>query len=72
MQPAQLTTEQQFKLAIIKRDVDNLTLEQAKEHIIELVKQSMIKDDLIKNWKKNDHTAKLRSSNPTISPKPHT
>jgi hypothetical protein len=50
MQPAQLTTEQQFKLAIIKRDVDNLTLEQAKEHIIELVKQSMIKDDLIKNW----------------------
>ena len=50
MQPIQLTTEQQFKLAIIKRDVDNLTLEQAKEHIIELVKQSMIKDDLIKNW----------------------
>ena len=72
MQPIQLTTEQQFQLAVIRRNLDNLTLEQAKEHIIELVKQSMIKDDLIKNWIKNDHTAKLRSSNPAISPKPHT
>jgi hypothetical protein len=50
MQPIQLTTEQEFQLAVIRRNLDNLTLEQAKEHIIELVKQSMIKDDLIKNW----------------------
>ena len=50
MEPVQLTMEQQFKLAIIRQNVDSLTLEQAKEHIIELVIQSMIKDDLIKNW----------------------
>ena len=52
MEPVQLTMEQQFKLAIIRQNVDSLTLEQAKEHIIELVIQSMIKDDLIKNWMK--------------------
>jgi hypothetical protein len=52
MEPVQLTMEQQFKLAIIRQNVDSLTLEQAKEHIIELVTQSMIKDDLIKNWMK--------------------
>ena len=50
MEPVQLTMEQKFKLAVIRQNVDNLTLEQAKEHIIELVIQSMIKDDLIKNW----------------------
>jgi hypothetical protein len=52
MEPTQLTMEQQFKLAVIRQNVDSLTLEQAKEHIIELVIQSMIKDDLIKNWMK--------------------
>lgn len=52
MEPVQLTMEQQFKLAIIRQNVDSLTLEQAKKHIIELVIQSMIKDDLIKNWMK--------------------
>jgi hypothetical protein len=52
MEPVQLTMEQQFKLAVIRQNVDSLTLEQAKEHIIELATQSMIKDDLIKNWMK--------------------
>ena len=52
MQPAQLTTEQQFKLTTIKRDVDNLSLEQAKEYIIKLVEQGMLKDQLIREWMK--------------------
>jgi len=50
MEPTQLTMEQEFKLATIKRNVDILTLEEAREYIIELVRQGMIKDDLIKNW----------------------
>jgi hypothetical protein len=52
MEPNQLTMEQQFKLAVIRQNVDDLTLEQAKEYIVELITQSMIKDDLIKNWMK--------------------
>ena len=50
MEPTQLTMEQEFKLAIIKRNVNILTLEEAREYIIQLVRQDMIKDDLIKNW----------------------
>lgn len=46
----QLTTEQQFKLTIIKRQLDNLSLDEAKKYILELVEQSMLKDQLVREW----------------------
>ena len=43
-----LTMEQQFKLQVLKQEIDNLTLEQSKEYLIEAFRQIMIKENLCK------------------------
>ncbi|MGK7935414.1 MAG: NblA/ycf18 family protein [Xenococcaceae cyanobacterium] len=44
----QLSLEQQFKLQILERDIENLTLEQAKEYLIEAFRQIMVKENICK------------------------
>ena len=50
---AELSLEQQFKLQVLKDNVDKLTLSQAKEFLIEVLKQNMIKDNLMQILFKN-------------------
>ncbi len=50
---AQLTLEQQFKLQVLKDQVQGLSQEQAQEYLIELFRQMMVKDNLMKHLLKN-------------------
>ncbi len=50
MDTQQLTIEQQFKLQVLKERVKTLTLEEAQGYLIELLTQSMIKDNLLAQW----------------------
>ena len=53
MQPvAELSLEQRFKLAALEKDIKNLTLEEAQNYIRQLIEQSMVKDNIIKQWMK--------------------
>lgn len=47
-----LTLEQQFKLKALTDDVMRLTLTEAQEYLIQMLKQNMLKDNLIKEWMK--------------------
>ena len=49
----QLTLEQQFKLQILKDQVKGLSQEQAQEYLIEVFRQMMVKDNLVKHLLKN-------------------
>ena len=44
----QLTMEQQFKLQVLKQEIESLTLEQSKEYLLEAFRQIMIKENLCK------------------------
>ena len=44
----QLSLEQQFKLQVLEKDIENLTLEQAKEYLREAFRQIMVKDNVCK------------------------
>ena len=44
----QLTMEQQFKLQVLKQEIESLTLEQSKEYLVEAFRQIMIKENLCK------------------------
>ena len=50
---AQLTLEQQFKLQVLKEQVQDLSHEQAQEYLIEMFRQMMVKDNLVKHLLKN-------------------
>jgi hypothetical protein len=50
---AQLTLEQQFKLQILKEEVKQLSQEQAQEYLMEVFRQMMVKDNLVKHLLKN-------------------
>ncbi|HHP7232035.1 MAG TPA: NblA/ycf18 family protein [Xenococcaceae cyanobacterium] len=52
--PAQLTLEQQFKLQVLKEQVQGLTKEQAQEYLLEVFRQMMVKDNLVKHLLKNN------------------
>jgi hypothetical protein len=45
--PLELTTMQQFNLAVYSRDAKNLSREQAIETLLEVVRQLMVKDNVI-------------------------
>ena len=45
----QLTLEQQFQLEVIRKDIENMSLEQAKEYLFEAFRQMMVKDNLCRN-----------------------
>jgi hypothetical protein len=47
-----LTLEQQFKLQTFREDIKSLTLEQAQEYLIELLRQNMVKENLYKAFLK--------------------
>lgn len=51
--PTGLSLEQQFKLQILRDEVQRLTLEQAQEYLIEILRQGMVKENLYKQWMKN-------------------
>ena len=51
--PAQLTLEQQFKLQVLKDQVSDLSKEQAQEYLLEMFRQMMVKDNLVKNLLRN-------------------
>lgn len=44
----QLSLEQQFKLQVLKEQVQNLSKEEAKEYLLEMFRQMMVKDNLFK------------------------
>ena len=50
--PAQLTLEQQFKLQVLKEQVEGLSKEQAQEYLLEMFRQMMVKDNLVKHLMK--------------------
>ncbi|MFM6214783.1 NblA/ycf18 family protein [Planktothrix agardhii] len=50
IQSPDLSLEQQFKLKMLNEQVKTLNLEQAQDYLMELLKQSMIKDNLLKQW----------------------
>ncbi len=51
--PGNLSMEQQFKLKVLQDQVQCLSLEQAQEYVIEVMRQMMVKDNLVKHLLKN-------------------
>ncbi|MDF0554893.1 NblA/ycf18 family protein [Kamptonema sp. UHCC 0994] len=47
-----LTLEQQFKLQVLREEVKQLSLEQAQEYLVEVLRQSMVRENLYKHWMK--------------------
>jgi hypothetical protein len=50
---AQLSLEQQFKLKVLQEQVQTLSKEQAQEYLLEMFRQMMVKDNLVKNLLKD-------------------
>ena len=44
-----LTLEQQFQLELLKKDIESISLDQAKEYLFEAFRQMMVKDNLCKD-----------------------
>lgn len=51
--PGKLTLEQEFKLQVLKDQVKGLTIDQAQEYVVDVVRQMMVKDNLMKHLLKN-------------------
>jgi hypothetical protein len=49
----QLSMEQQFKLKVLQEQVQGLSKEQAQEYLLEMFRQMMVKDNLVKNLLRN-------------------
>ncbi|MBW4684183.1 MAG: NblA/ycf18 family protein [Komarekiella atlantica HA4396-MV6] len=47
--PIELTLEQQFRLQNLKDQVKNLSREEAQEFLLEVLRQMMVKDNLVKH-----------------------
>ena len=45
---SQLSMEQQFKLKVLQEQVQGLSKEQAQEYLLEMFRQMMVKDNLVK------------------------
>lgn len=50
---ASLSLEQQFKLQVLREEVKSLSQQQAQEYLIEVFRQMMVKDNLVKHLLKN-------------------
>ena len=50
--PEGLSLEQQFKLKVLKEQVRNLSLEEAQDYLIEVLRQGMVKDNILRQWMK--------------------
>jgi hypothetical protein len=44
-----LSLEQQFQLKVYEKQIQGLTREQAQEYLLEVLRQSMLKDNLFKD-----------------------
>lgn len=51
--PGSLSVEQQFKLKVVQDQVRGLSLEQAQDYVVEVMRQMMVKDNLVKHLLKN-------------------
>ena len=51
--PGKLTLEQEFKLQVLRDQVKGLSLDQAQEYVVEVMRQMMVKDNLVKHLLKN-------------------
>ena len=49
----QLSIEQQFKLKVLQEQVQSLNKEQAQEYLLEMFRQMMVKDNLVKQLLKD-------------------
>ena len=49
-----LTLEQQFKLQTLSQEVKQMSHEQAQQYLIEVLRQMMVKDNVVKNLIKGD------------------
>jgi len=47
--PGKLSLEQEFKLQVLRDQVKGLSQEQAQEYVLELFRQMMVKDNLVKH-----------------------
>ena len=53
MPTTSLSMEQQFKLQVLREEVKRLSQDQAQEYLLEVMRQSMVKENLFKHWMKN-------------------
>ena len=51
--PVQLTLEQQFKLKVFQEEVARLSQEQAQKYLLEMLRQMMVKENMLKSLMKN-------------------
>lgn len=51
----QLSLEQQFQLQVLEREIEHLTLDQAKEYLREAFRQIMVKENVCKEMFKECH-----------------
>ncbi len=51
--PSNLTLEQQFKLKIYQNQVKSMSKQEAQECLLEVLRQMMVKDNLVKQLLKN-------------------
>lgn len=47
--PTELTIEQQFRLQTLKEQVKSLSQEEAQSFLLEVMRQMMVKDNLVKH-----------------------
>lgn len=46
--PTSLSMEQQFKLQVLTQQVEQLSREEAQKYLLELLRQMMVKDNVVK------------------------
>ena len=49
-----LSMEQQFKLHVLSQEVQQMSREQAQQYLIEVLRQMMVKDNVVKKMIKGD------------------
>ncbi len=50
--PGNLSLEQQFKLKVLREQVKGLSLEESQEYLLEVLRQGMVKDNILRQWMK--------------------
>ena len=53
MPTTSLSMEQQFKLQVLRDQVKTFSQDQAQEYLLEVMRQNMVKENLLKHWMKN-------------------
>ncbi|MEM8715050.1 MAG: NblA/ycf18 family protein [Cyanobacteria bacterium P01_A01_bin.3] len=49
-----LSMEQQFKLHVLTQEVQQMSREQAQQYLVEVLRQMMVKDNVVKKMIKGD------------------